>query len=222
MPTPRKYLFDLSFDHAQGPVAVRFQRNSVEPSFTRADLEAACAKAREEGHQAGLAEAAAGFDGRLAQAAEALAAGLAGLAAKEEEIRRATETRAVELLRAVTAKAVPALARKEPLADLEAMVVDCLREAADEPRIVLRIAPDLFEPMRERLDAIAQSHGFAGKFVLLVDESLGPVDGRLEWADGGAERNTRRLAQDLDAALARTLLNPISAPEPSREETPHE
>ncbi len=222
MATPRKYLFDLSFDHASGPVAVRFQRNPTEPTFSRADLEAACAKAREEGHQAALTEAAASIDGRLAQAAETLVSSLASLAAREEELRRETETRAVELLRMVAAKAVPALVRKEPLADLEAMVVDCLREAADEPRIVLRVAPDLFEPMRRRLDSIAQGHGFAGKFVLLVDESIGPADGRLEWADGGAERNTARIARELDAALARALLNPVSAPEPSTEETTHE
>ncbi|HLJ20966.1 MAG TPA: hypothetical protein VKU84_12240, partial [Stellaceae bacterium] len=94
MATPRKFLFDLSFDHTQGPVAVRFQRNPVEPTFSRADLEAACAKAREEGHQAGLAEAAASIDGRLAHASEALGSGLASLIAREEEIRRETETRA--------------------------------------------------------------------------------------------------------------------------------
>ncbi len=222
MATPRKYLFDLSFDHASGPVAVRFQRNPTEPTFTRTEVEAACAKAREEGRQAALAEAAEGIDGRLAQAAEALVSGLAALAARDDELRRETETRAVELLRMVAAKAVPALVRKEPLADLEAMVIDCLREAADEPRIVLRVAPDLFEPMRRRLDPIAQGHGFGGKFVLLVDESLGPADGRLEWADGGAERNTARIARELDAALARALLNPVSVSEPSREETPDE
>jgi len=222
MASTRKYLFDQSFDHPQGPVAVRFQRHPMEPTFTQTQLDAACAKAREEGHQAALAEAAAGIDGRLAQAAETLVSGLASLAEQEEEIRREAETRAVELLRMVTAKAVPALVRKEPLADLEAMIVDCLREAADEPRIVLRLPPDLFEPMRERLGAITQAHGFAGKFVLLVDESIGPADGRLEWADGGAERNPRRLAQDIDAALSRALLNPVSAPEPSTEETTHE
>jgi flagellar assembly protein FliH len=222
MANPRKYLFDLSFDQPQSPVALRFARNPAEPSFTRAELEAACAAARQEGHQAGSAEAAAGAEARLAEATQALAAGLAALIARADEIRCQTETRAVELIRMVTAKAVPALARKAPVSELEAMVIDCLREAAEEPRIVLRVAPDLFEPMRERLDAITQSHGFAGKFVLLVDESLGPADGRLEWADGGAERNVARIARELDAALARALSNPISAPEPSREETPHE
>ena len=222
MATPRKYLFDQSFDHANGPVAVRFQRNPVEPTFTRTELEAACEKAREEGRQAALAEAADAIEGRLAHAAEALVSALAALAAREDELKREAETHAIELLRTVTAKAVPALARKEPLADLEAMVVECLRETADEPRIVLRVPPDLFEPMRRRLDGIAQGHGFAGKFVLLVDESIGPADARLEWADGGAERNIARIARQIDAALARALLNPISEPEPSREETPHE
>ncbi len=220
--TPRKYLFDQSFDHANGPVAVRFQRNPTEPAFTRTELEAACAKAREEAHKAALSEAVGALEGRLAQAAEALVSGLAELAAREDALRRETEANAIELLRTVAAKAVPALVRKEPLAELEAMVVECLREAADEPRIVLRVAPDLFEPMRRRLDAIAQGHGFAGKFVLLVDESIGPADARLEWADGGAERNAARIARDIDAALARALLNPVSASEPSREETPHE
>ena len=218
----RKYLFDHSFDQVQGPVALRFQRTPMEPTFTRTELEAAVAKAREEGRQFGLAEAAAAIDGRLAQAAETLTSSIASLAARDDELRREAETRAVELLRLVAAKAVPALVRKEPLADLEAMVIDCLREAADEPRIVLRVAPDLFEPMRRRLDAIAQGHGFAGKFVLLVDESIDPADGRLEWADGGAERNTARIAREIDAALSRALLNPVSASEPSTEETPHE
>lgn len=222
MANPRKYLFDLSFDHPQGPVAVRFQRNPSEPTVTRTELEAACAAAHQEGHQSGFAEASAGIEGRLADAAERLVSGLATLMASTDEIRRRAETRAIELLRLVTAKAVPALARKAPLAELEAMVIDCLREAAEEPRIVLRVAPELFDPLRERLDAVAHAHGFAGKFVLLVDEAIGPTDGRLEWADGGAERNTARIARELDATLERALLNPISAAEPLREESPHE
>lgn len=222
MANPRKYLFDLSFDQPQGPVAVRFGRAPAEPTFTRAELDAACAAARQDGHQAGSAEASAATEARLAEATEALASGLASLIARADEIRRETETRAIELMRLVTAKAVPTLARKAPVGEIETMVIECLREAAEEPRIVLRVAPELFEPMRQRLDAIAQSHGFAGKFVLLVDESIGPADARLEWADGGAERNAARLARELDAALERALLNPTSAPEPSREETPHE
>src|SRR5260221_9088338 len=119
-----KYLFDLSFDHPQGPVAVRFPRNTPEPTFTRAELEAARAAARQEGRQSGVSEASASAEGRLADATDALASGFASLLARADEIPRETEAHALELLRMVAAKAVPALARKEPLAELEAMVID--------------------------------------------------------------------------------------------------
>ena len=45
----------------------------------------------------------------------------------------------------------------------------------------------------------------AGRIVLLADETLGLGDARVEWADGGAERDTGRLMRDIDGALARAL-----------------
>jgi flagellar assembly protein FliH len=118
------------------------------------------------------------------------------------------------------AKASPALAQKEPLAEIEAMIVTCLREAFEEPRIVVRVPQPLFDPIRGRLASLAHDGSFAGKFVLLVDDALGPADCRLEWADGGAERDTSRLARELDAALERALTTPT--PEPSSQEPSHE
>ena len=222
MASPRKFLFDLSFDQPQGPVAVRFNRAASEPTFTRSELEAARATAFEEGRQAALAEAAASDERRLTDAACALAAGIPALLARDGEVRLSVETHALELRRVLVAKALPALAQKEPLAEIEAMIVSCLREAFEEPRIVVRVPQPLFEPIRDRLAALAQHGSFAGKFVLLVDDALGPTDCRLEWADGGAERDTKRLAREIDAALERTLLTPNPASEPSSQETPHE
>jgi flagellar assembly protein FliH len=115
------------------------------------------------------------------------------------------QRRAIEVAQIVLRKAVPALSRKAPLLEIEAMVADCLREAFDEPRIVLRVADVLFEALQKRLGALTASTGFAGRIVLLADEMLGPGDARVEWADGGAERDTGRLMRDIDGALARAL-----------------
>src|SRR5258708_9210479 len=123
MANQSKYRFDLSFDHPEGPVAVRFTGNTRERTFTHAELEAACAAARQEGRQSGVSEASASAEGRLADATDALASGFASLLARADEIRRQTEAHALELLRVVAAKAVPALARKQPLAELEAMSI---------------------------------------------------------------------------------------------------
>jgi flagellar assembly protein FliH len=220
--SPQKFLFDTSFDQPQGPIAVNFARKPAEPTFSRAELETARAAAAEEARQAALAEAAASLEQRLADAVEGLAAGVSSLLERDEEIRGSAERRAIELIRAVLARALPELTRVNPLAEIEAMIADCLREAFEEPRIVLRVPNDLFDPLRQRLGAIAQQSGFGGKFVILAEDALGPADCRLEWADGGAERDVRRLAHAIDAAIARALQTAAPKSEPSRQESQDE
>ncbi len=71
--------------------------------------------------------------------------------------------------------------------------------------MVIRIADALLDPLRERLDEVAAKAAFDGKVVLLADEALAPSDVRVEWADGGAERDTGRLWAEIDQVLERNL-----------------
>lgn len=223
MSTPRKYMFDASFDQPQAAaVTVLVNKPPPEPTFTGAELEAARTAALAEGREAALAEATASIERQIADASKTLAAGIPTLLARDNEIRDDIERRALELLRALVAKAFPVLSQHASIAEIETLVTDCLREAFEEPRVVLRVPQRLFEPIRQRLNELAQQTGFAGKFVLLADDALGPADCRLEWADGGAERVTDRLAREIDAVLERALMTPSSASEPSNQETTHE
>jgi len=225
MGTPRKYMFDASFDQPAASVAVLVNKPPPappEPTFTAAVVAAARAAGLEEGRATALAEAAQSIEQQLVDAAAALAAGIPTLLARDGEIRREAEQRALELLRALVAKAFPVLSQRTPIEEIETLISDCLHEAFEEPRVVLRVPHRLFEPIRERLGDLAQKAGFAGKFVLLAEDSLGPADCRLEWADGGAERTTDRLTREIDAVLERALLTPPPASEPSNQETPHE
>lgn len=224
MSTPRKYMFDASFDQPQpaAPVAVLVNKPPPEPTFTGAELELARAAALEEGRATALAEASAAIERQLVAATESLAAGVPTLLARDSQIRDDVERRAIELLRGLVAKTFPVLAQRTSIDEIEALVSDCLREAFEEPRVVLRVPQRLFDPIRDRLGALAQQTGFAGKFVLLADDALGPADCRLEWADGGAERVTDRLAREIDAVLDRALSTPSPAPASLNQETTHE
>ncbi len=71
--------------------------------------------------------------------------------------------------------------------------------------IVLRVNDALFDAVQARLAALSQASAFAGKTILLADAALAEGDARVEWADGGAERDTRRLAAEIDAIFARAL-----------------
>jgi flagellar assembly protein FliH len=209
MSAPHKFLFDQSFDLPDAPRAGGARRAAPspppEPTFSRAELEAVHQEGVEAGRAAALAEAARSTEARIAESLSSVAADIGELLAARQRYADEAQRSACEVMAILLHKAVPALSRKAPLAELEALLSDCLREAFDEPRLVLRVADALFEPLQQRLGAITTAAGFAGKVVLLADETLGSGDARVEWAEGGAERDTRRLMRDIDEALARAL-----------------
>jgi flagellar assembly protein FliH len=216
MALAQKFLFDVSFDQPEEPAA-ELRKAPPEPTFTRAELEAARAEGAAQGRSAALAEAAQSAASRTAAALGTIETGIAALLEARAALVGALEQQALVLLRAALTKALPALCRKDPLSELEALVARCLGEALDEPRIVVRVGDALFDPIQKRLGAIAQANGFAGKLVLLAEPALADGDARIEWADGGAERDTSRLAAEIDAVLARALTPPPTGPSSSEE-----
>jgi flagellar assembly protein FliH len=61
---------------------------------------------------------------------------------------------------------------------------------AREPRLVVRVNEAQFDTVNERVQAIATDRAYAGKVIVLADAEVVPGDCRVEWADGGIERNT--------------------------------
>jgi len=216
MSTAKKYMFDVSFDHVGvKPVAAPPPPPPVEeaPKVSLAELEDARQAALAEGHRLALAEAQAAVSTRAAAAIEKLVAGIGPLLAGEEARGIERERQAIAALRVIIAKALPALAAREQLGEIEALAKKCLVDAFDEPRIVLRVANDLYEPIRDRLDAIAAASGYAGRIVLLADDALSGGDARIEWADGGVERKLAEQLGAADAVLAR-FCDPAATPNP--------
>ena len=206
MAAPHKFLFDRSFDLPDAARAVPHKlAPPPEATFTKADVEAARTAGFADGRRETLAEMAQSIDARAAAAIEALASTIEEALQLRQDAAAAAQSRALETVRAIMRKAVPALCRTASLLELETLVSECVREAFDEPRIVLRVADGVFDAMQQRLAAITGPAGFAGKVVMLADDSLDLADARVEWAEGGAERDTKRLLRDIDGALARAL-----------------
>jgi flagellar assembly protein FliH len=213
MPPARKFLFDTSFDDAE-PLRPGAGEGSVPLAPIRAELDAARAEGREQGRVDAIAEIAAQIETRAADTLLSLDHNVAALLAERARIADDTESQALALVRIVLQKAVPALCRKDPAAEIEALVVRCLAETLDEPRLVLRVSDQLFDTMQGRIEAMTQANGYAGKFVLLADAALADGDARVEWADGGAERDTASLVAEIDGILSRTV---AAAPLPPKE-----
>jgi len=204
MAAAQRFLFDQSFDGPGGATA-RGAVTPAEPTFSGAELAEAEATSRAEGHAAGLAEAARSQEAQSAAALAAIERHLAAAIADKDTARREGERQAVELTRIIIGKLFPALARRDGLAEIEALVAAALAECLDEPRLVLRLPDALFAAAQSRLEPLAARRGFAGRLIILADDSLGSSDCRIEWADGGAERDAGRTLREIEAALARAI-----------------
>jgi len=200
MQQAKKFLFESDFDNggpdgAGGPV----------PSFTKDDLAAARQQGVEEGKILGRQDAEAAIENLSANALVAIGKSLATLDAAQSQASKSNARDAAELAMAVTRKVLPEISKRGALTEIEAMVCKCLADRFDEPRVVIRTHDSLLDSLRTRIEAAAANAGFTGKFALLAEEGLKVTDCRVEWADGGAERDEARLWKEIEETAQRFL-----------------
>ncbi len=194
-PEPRKFTFDQRFDapssrpQASQPRAKKF--------YTPEELEEAYQRGRGS-LEATAAQAQALALGRIAEAAMAAISSLDSMAA---EARAEALGVALSAARRIAGQAL----ERYPLDVLEHTIRECLAQTAHEPRIVINVQPDLAETLRTRLAVIADEIGFSGRVVVAADARIGAADCRLEWSDGGVERDASSIAARIEAAIERFI-----------------
>jgi len=204
MNAPRKYLFETSFEtddeHPAAPVPVE---KEPEPIFSEEDL----TKARDDGFtagkEAGQKAAEELIERDVAQALSHVTQQLAELSKQQTESIERRGREAVETALSIIRKLFPSLAEKHGMAEIESIIGECLARLHSEPRIVIRVADALLDAVNERVTALAAQAGFEGKLVLIAQDDLQAGDVRVEWADGGAERDNETLWREIDTIVAR-------------------
>ncbi len=214
-------MFDLDFDHPGGPhAAERMAEPETEdmpeeeeealppPTFTEEELQLAREAAYEEGRQAAIAEALELSERLTALAMTNLSDQMPNVFRQQEEANDANARAASRVALAVLKKVLPAACERYAFEEVTRVVEDVVGHLLDEPRIIVKAAQPLVEAVRERLEAVCAAHGFEGRVVVQADARLSPGDCRVEWADGGAERDQARLMADIEAAIERSLAPP--------------
>lgn len=211
----QKYMFDTQFDApppAPPPVVEEIPAEPPPPpppTFSEAELEAtrqqAHTQGKAEGLQQGRTEALSGQDKLLAQLLDSIGFRVAEV--MTEQAARFAQSRETILQIALTIarKLLPATVQRQGLMEIEAAVLGVLGELMSEPRLVVRVHDSMLDTITIKLQREAEQRGYAGKLVFLADPDLGPSDCRVEWADGGLERDTARLWGEVDKAVAHVL-----------------
>ena len=198
--SPAKFTFDL--DLGRG--------GDRQPTLSDSGFAALMQKARMEGYAEGFAEgehsATAAAAHRLSAAAEILVDASTHLLSGLDAARKASQRDAVELAASVGRKLAANLLAREPTAEIEALLIECLASLGGVPHLVIRCHPDLADPVREIATARIASSGFTGRLIVMGDPDQSLGDGRIEWADGGLVRDMAAISAGIDKSIATYLV----------------
>lgn len=210
--TVEKFLFETCFD-GEGAPEEPAQANAEgedaaaapPPAYDEAELQAAREDAYAAGRAAGIDEAEANADRALAEALAVVGERLERLLSARREVEEQAGRAALEAAMLLLRRLFPEFERRHGFDEIEGIVAESLERLREEPRIVVRVADARLDELRARIDDLAARCGYPGKVVLLAEEGLSDGDARVEWADGGAERDSARLWNEVDGLLRRAL-----------------
>jgi flagellar assembly protein FliH len=226
----QKFMFDTSFDAPMHPKAAEISEPETvveqvpeeppPPVFSEEEVNFAREEAFAQGREEGLREAESSRSWAEAGALKLIADALARVSEDQTKANEANQKAAIEVALAIVRKLSPELAKKGALEEVSGVVRECLMILGNEQRVIVRVPEPLVEPIKARLDDMVNSAGFEGKVVVMAAPGLGAADCKVEWADGGAERDVERLMRDIEEVAERYIAQSSSriAGEPVNDE----
>jgi len=204
MEEPVKYTFDQAFDGgAKSRYDLEIER--IQQAGEEAEVSART-QGLEEGRKQVLDEIEAATQETLSQISQAAHA----LFSQQAQLEASLKQEMVQLAYSIAAKLAPALLMAHPLAEVEALITDCMATANKEPHLVVRVADSLCDAINDRLQDMKSSTNFPGDIVLIGEQSFGPQDCRVEWPDGGTERRYADVQKEIERAVHHFVMSGTS------------
>jgi flagellar biosynthesis/type III secretory pathway protein FliH len=196
-------LFDEDFDLPAKP----HEPEVIEPVFSAAELMAAREEAAQDSRDRTIAETEEGAriasSRALTEIAGQITAAREAAAASAEQSAEAI----ARLLLDCFATAFPALSTQHGAGEVAAVVREILPALHREPKITVRINPDLVPAITEELQSLDAD--LVARVRLIGADTVAVGDARITWDNGTAIRDAASLWRQIECVLAPAgLLNP--------------
>lgn len=188
------YAEDFDAEDILDPVAP--EPEVIEPVFVAAELDTA----RAEGHAAGRMEAERSLVASRLQMLERIAGAMADATNAAASAAEATATGLARTILSALTACLPALCERHGAAELQALMRAVLPSLTDQPRITVRVHPQMASTMAAEIAALDTD--IAERVVLLPSDAIPPGDARVTWEDGAALRDAGRARAAVQESLA--------------------
>jgi flagellar assembly protein FliH len=175
------------------------------PVYTEDQLLLAKNQSFAQGKTEGAADARKEQGERLLELLQKFLAHADHLAKNEDRREIENSAESIKLVMRVAHKLLPRFASQFALSEIQNVILQALEARRDEPRIAVTVPTAHLDALKEKIDAIALEKGYAGKVILVADDSMALTDCRVEWADGGAERLYEKLFSQIDNEFTKAV-----------------
>jgi len=200
-----KFTFENVFD----PANTLHGNKSQSTQATQEDIIAARQEGYNEGFSAGKNDEELLLTRQIDASLEHISGCLTQLVSNLDQIeQRATEdARALAMM--IARKLIFNLKKIHPTAGIETLIEDSLKQLSHAPHIVIRLNEKQLEPLREKIENISTQLGCSDRVMIVPDPDIMQPDCRIEWADGGIERDTAQIENQIEEIINRYF--PLSA-----------
>ena len=207
-----KFTFDTEFedlDEAERQLRLRPPVDpGDEPRHSDNQLAAAREQAHAEGVEVGIQQAREEGEYISSTALTALSQEMGRINGVHETIVRDAHKEAIGLALIIARKLAAELLVRYPVPEIEAVIKDLLLQLGEltmEPKVVVRVDPAHVQSVQQRIDTLKSQSGFEGQITVVGQEDISGSDCRVEWAEGGGERDAAVIEREIVAAVIRYI-----------------
>ena len=185
------------------------------PSFSEEQME----QAKQEAYQKGLTAGKQQAEAERNKAAEEQAAAIKALLqmlpnqitlASEGHQKFLTSQHEImqKLAMAIARKVAGDALKREPTHSVETLLKECMELFAGNERIVIFVAVQRYEGLKQSIDSIKPLlKDFKGEVIIEGDKTLGEYDCRVEWKSGAALHSSDHLWAEIENIVKKTALS---------------
>lgn len=176
-------------------------------SFSHEELDAEVKKAEERGYEKGFQVAQSEKEQRqsllLTEISGKLQELLDNAAAVQTNLEAEQMSLSVELVR----KLLPTLEKTQAQAEVKKFLADNFVNFRKEPSLSFSFNPEVVAQMPEVISKLASQNDFEGKIAIHKDANLALTDCRVEWLNGGVERNNHKMLEKMSELFDDKTMN---------------
>ena len=208
--TVEKFMFETTFDEMSEPEIVVPEPEDEEkeeepeiivPTFSEEELNAAREEGFAAGKQEGQQETSVSVEARIAELLSVIETKCQDVFQMQIDGNVELSRGAVTIASEVVHKVVPSLVGNVALDEIERVIQSIFEKIVEEPRVTIFVSAELVDDLRARIENMSKSRTYEGNMHVQGDDTMPTGDCRLEWSNGGTERNSVDLWSDIDTII---------------------